>query len=59
MVEARGKGARSILTTAKDAVKLSSLHFEIPCYALEIKISIEDEARLIEMIRNQLAERAS
>jgi tetraacyldisaccharide 4'-kinase len=59
VAEARGKGARSILTTAKDAVKLSSLHFEMPCYVLEIKISIEDEARLIDMIRNQLAARAS
>jgi len=59
VVEARGKGARGILTTAKDAVKLSSLHFELPCYVLEIRISIEDEARLIDMIRNQLAERAS
>jgi tetraacyldisaccharide 4'-kinase len=54
MAEARGQGAVSILTTAKDAVKLSSLHFEIPCYVLEIKISIADEAQLIQMIRNQL-----
>lgn len=50
--EARGKGAAGIVTTAKDAVKLSSLHFEIPCYVLEVKISIEDEAQLIQMIRN-------
>ena len=52
VAEARAKGAASILTTAKDAVKLSSLHFEIPCYVLEIKMSIEDEAQLIQMIRN-------
>jgi tetraacyldisaccharide 4'-kinase len=51
MAEARAKGSASILTTAKDAVKLSSLHFEIPCYVLEIKISFEDEAELIQMIR--------
>lgn len=55
--DARGKGAGRILTTAKDAVKLSSLHFEVPCYVLEIKISIEDEAQLVQMIRNQLNER--
>jgi tetraacyldisaccharide 4'-kinase len=54
VADARGKGARSILTTAKDAVKLSSFHFEVPCYVLEIKISIEDDAQLIQMIRNQL-----
>jgi tetraacyldisaccharide 4'-kinase len=56
VAEARANGAVSIITTAKDAVKLSSLHFEISCYVLEIRISIEDEAQLIQMIRNQLAE---
>jgi len=59
LAEAKGRGARSILTTAKDAVKLSSLHFEMPCYVLEIRISIEDEAHLVSMIRKQLAERAT
>lgn len=59
VAEAKGKGAVSILTTAKDAVKLSSLHFEVPCYVLEIKISIEDEAQLIQLIRNQLNERSA
>ncbi len=57
VAEARGKGAASILTTAKDAVKLSSLHFELPCYVLEIKIAIEDETHLIQMIRSQLNQR--
>jgi len=59
ITEAKATGAAGILTTAKDAVKLSSLRFEMPCYVLEIRISIEDEARLIDMIRNQLAERAT
>jgi tetraacyldisaccharide 4'-kinase len=52
VAEALSKGAASIVTTAKDAVKLSSLHFEIPCYVLEIKITIEDDAQLIHIIRN-------
>ncbi|MEO7970096.1 MAG: tetraacyldisaccharide 4'-kinase [bacterium] len=56
VAEANGKGAAGILTTAKDAVKLSSLHFAVPCYVLEIRISIEDEAQLIQIIRNQLNE---
>jgi tetraacyldisaccharide 4'-kinase len=59
IAQAKAKGAASILTTAKDAVKLSSLHFELPCYVLEIRISIEDEARLIQIIRNKLIERAA
>jgi tetraacyldisaccharide 4'-kinase len=57
VAQAKGKGAVGILTTAKDAVKLSSLHFEVPCYVLEIKILIEEEAQLIQIIRNQLNER--
>ena len=31
-----------LLTTAKDAVKLSDLKFEIPCFVVEIKMSIDD-----------------
>ncbi|HBB87558.1 MAG TPA: tetraacyldisaccharide 4'-kinase [Blastocatellia bacterium] len=59
VAEAKAKGAAGILTTAKDAVKLSALHFEVPCYVLEIKISIEDEAQLVQIIRKQLNERGT
>ena len=59
VAEAKRKGAVSILTTAKDAVKLSSLQFDIPCYVLKIRISIENEAQLIQMIRNELNARAA
>jgi tetraacyldisaccharide 4'-kinase len=50
-LEAKTHGASGLITTAKDAVKLSSFNFELPCYVLDIKISIDDEDRLIEMIR--------
>lgn len=56
ITEAKAKGAASILTTAKDAVKLSSLHFELPCFVLDIRISIEEEPHLIQIIRNKLIE---
>ena len=59
VAEARRKGAFNILTTAKDAVKLSSLQFELPCYVLEIRISIKDEPRLTQMIRDQLKQRTT
>lgn len=52
--EAKARGASGLITTAKDAVKLSSLDFELPCYVLKIQISIDDEDRLIEMIRKVL-----
>src|ERR1043165_4211084 len=40
---ARNAGAQSLITTAKDAVKLRSLSFSIPWCVLEIEISFEDE----------------
>ena len=44
-------GATSLITTAKDAVKLRSLHFSLPWHVFEIEISIEDEAGLTQLIR--------
>ena len=41
--EAKISGAEVLLTTAKDAVKLSNLKFEIPCYVVEIEMKLNDE----------------
>jgi tetraacyldisaccharide 4'-kinase len=49
--EAKDHGASGLITTAKDALKLASLEVELPCYVLEIKISIADDARLVKMIQ--------
>ena len=49
--EAKDHGAGGLITTAKDALKLASLELELPCYVLEIKISIDDGARLVKMIQ--------
>lgn len=43
-------GARALITTAKDAVKLRALHFSLPYSVFEIEIVIEDE----ELFRNLL-----
>jgi len=48
--EAKDTGATSLITTAKDAVKLKTLSFSIPCYVLEIEISIEDVDKFKRMI---------
>lgn len=53
--KAKAVGAESLLTTAKDAVKLRGLSFELPCYVLEIEISIDDESRFLEMIYSSVA----
>jgi tetraacyldisaccharide 4'-kinase len=39
---AKDAGAVGLITTAKDAVKLRSLSFTIPCYVLEIEIAIDN-----------------
>jgi tetraacyldisaccharide 4'-kinase len=49
--EAKNHGASGLITTAKDALKLASLELELPCYVLEIEISIDDDARLMKMIQ--------
>ena len=51
---ARRAGANSLITTAKDAVKLRSLSFSMPCYVLEIELQIDDEAELIQLVRSVL-----
>jgi tetraacyldisaccharide 4'-kinase len=57
VMEAKRQGARSLLTTAKDAVKLRSLRFDLPCYVLEIGIELDDEDKLKEMIREAIEKR--
>jgi len=50
--DAENSHACSLITTAKDAVKLSPDFFDLPCYVLEIEISIADNQKLIELIKH-------
>jgi tetraacyldisaccharide 4'-kinase len=52
---ARRVGAVSLITTAKDAVKLHELEFGLPCYVLEIEISIAEEDKLVDLIRTAIS----
>ncbi len=48
-----GEGSRreqTLITTAKDAVKLRTLSFSLPCYVLEIEISIENADTFTRML---------
>ena len=49
--EARKTGAQILLTTAKDAVKLAGLKFEMACYVVESALVFDDEKKLREIIR--------
>jgi tetraacyldisaccharide 4'-kinase len=48
--EAKKVGAEGLITTAKDAVKLHTLTFAMPCYILEIAIDIENSEELRKLI---------
>jgi tetraacyldisaccharide 4'-kinase len=48
--KSKERGAQSLITTAKDAVKLQAHSIEMPCYVLNIEIAIEEEGQLREMI---------
>jgi len=47
---ARDAGAQFLVTTAKDAVKLRTLSFSIPCYVVEIEIAIENAESFTQLI---------
>ncbi len=50
--EAKDHGAEGLITTAKDAIKLPALELEIPCYVLDIQISIDEADSLVKIIRD-------
>lgn len=53
-LEAVHRGARSLLVTAKDAVKLRSFCFALPCYVVEMRIELDDEKPLLELLRKAI-----
>jgi tetraacyldisaccharide 4'-kinase len=48
--EAKHNGADTLITTAKDAVKLASLEVSLPCFVLEIEIEIDNADELRRLI---------
>ncbi|HYH84659.1 MAG TPA: tetraacyldisaccharide 4'-kinase [Pyrinomonadaceae bacterium] len=52
--EAEQGGARILLTTAKDAVKLRGRSFPLPCYVVEIGLEFEDEEALLGLVREAI-----
>jgi tetraacyldisaccharide 4'-kinase len=49
--EAEALGASVLLVTAKDAVKLRLMRFQLPCYALEVEMEFDDESKLLDLVR--------
>jgi len=55
--EATRHGARALLTTAKDAVKLRALDFALPCYVLEVALKFDDEQRMRAILNECISRR--
>lgn len=55
--EASEARARSLITTAKDAVKLHSFKFSMPCSSFDIRLEIKDEERFCEFVRASMTNR--
>jgi tetraacyldisaccharide 4'-kinase len=53
--EAERRGARALLVTAKDAVKLRGLSLALPCYVVETGLEFEEEARLLGLLREAVS----
>ena len=53
--DAKRLGARGLITTAKDAVKLQGLNFLLPGYVVEVEIAIEQSDNLIAMLDRTLS----
>jgi tetraacyldisaccharide 4'-kinase len=53
--EAVARGARGLLTTAKDAVKLRGFGFGLPCYVVEMGLEFDDEAALLGLLRGAVS----
>lgn len=53
--EAEKRGARALLTTAKDAVKLREIRFSLPCYVVEIEIEFDDEDGFLNLVRRVIS----
>jgi len=55
VAEARARGAQTLLTTAKDAVKLRALRFDLPCYAVDIELGFGDENKLQQIVQSAVS----
>lgn len=49
--KAKENGAKILLTTAKDAVKLNDLKFNTPCFVVEIELETDDQKTLSDLLK--------
>lgn len=52
--DAQNRGARALITTAKDAVKLEQFDFKLPVHALKIEVELHQPPELVELIHQTI-----
>jgi len=55
--QSQARGAKALLTTAKDEVKLRSLRFDLPGYVVDVGIEIVQQAKLLELIEAAISKK--
>jgi tetraacyldisaccharide 4'-kinase len=55
--DASAHGATAVLTTAKDAVKIGSLDFDIPCYVIDIAIEIDEAQAFLKYVTDAVKDK--
>jgi len=54
--DAKKRGAAALFTTTKDAVKLASHKFALPCYAAEISLQVDNAEELLRYVSQAISE---
>jgi tetraacyldisaccharide 4'-kinase len=57
VADASAGGANALVTTAKDAVKLTSLNFELPCLVVDVEVEIDHEQDLLGHVQRAIKRR--
>ena len=55
--QSQARGAKALLTTAKDEVKLRSLRFDLPGYVVDVGIEIVQQAKVLELIEAAISKK--
>jgi tetraacyldisaccharide 4'-kinase len=57
VVDASARGANALFTTAKDAVKLTGLKFELPSFVIDVAIEIDHEEDFLSRVERAIEPR--
>jgi tetraacyldisaccharide-1-P 4'-kinase len=57
VTDATARGAKAMVTTAKDAVKLTDLKFELPCLVIDVVIEIDHEREFLNHVEQAIETR--